>query len=201
MLLLVGLGNPGKGYEGNRQNFGFMAMDEIIHRHSFMPGRIRFQGVVAEGTIGGEKVLVLKPATYMNLSGQSVGEAMRFFKIPLENVIVFHDELDLPLGKVRVKTGGGHGGNNGLRSIISHVGENFRRVRLGIGHPGEKHLVSGYVLRDFAKAEQPTAEKVIDSIARHIELLLAGDASGFMNKLALDVAPPKGRPATTTKDN
>lgn len=201
MRLLVGLGNPGKGYEGNRHNFGFMAVDEIIHRHSFMPGRIRFQGVVAEGTIGGEKVLVLKPGTYMNLSGQSVGEAIRFYKIPLENIIVLHDELDLPLGKVRVKTGGGHGGNNGLRSIINHIGENFCRVRLGIGHPGEKHLVSGYVLKDFSKAEQPTAEKITDSVARHINLLLAGDAPGFMNKLALDVPSPKAKPLTTTKDN
>tara|TARA_R100000005_G_scaffold96134_2_gene80918 strand:+ start:1873 stop:2478 length:606 start_codon:yes stop_codon:yes gene_type:complete len=201
MILLVGLGNPGKGYEGNRHNFGFMAVDEIIRRHSFMPERVRFQGLVAEGTIGGEKVLVLKPATYMNLSGQAVGEAARFYKIPHENIIVFHDELDLPLGKVRVKTGGGHGGNNGLRSIISHIGENFRRVRLGIGHPGEKHLVSGYVLKDFAKAEQPTAETIIDSVARHVALLLEGNASGFMNKLALDVTPPKESPADTTKGN
>lgn len=200
-MLLVGLGNPGKGYEGNRHNFGFMAVDEIVRRHSFMPGRARFQGIAAEGTIGDKKVVVLKPTTYMNLSGQSVGEAVRFYKIPLENVIVFHDELDLPLGKIRVKTGGGHGGNNGLRSIISHIGENFRRVRLGIGHPGDKNLVSNYVLKDFAKAERPMVDKIIDGIARHIELLIAGDAAGFMNKLALELAPPKTGPATTTKED
>ena len=201
MILLVGLGNPGKGYAGNRHNFGYMAVDEIIRRHSFAPERVRFQGLIAEGKIGGEKILTLKPTTYMNLSGQSVGEAARFYKIPLENIIVLHDELDLPLGKVRIKTDGGHGGNNGLRSIIDHLGKDFCRVRLGIGHPGEKHLVSGYVLKDFAKADQPVADKIIDSIARHIELLIAGDSSGFMNKLALDITPPKNKSANTTKGN
>lgn len=201
MILLVGLGNPGKGYAGNRHNFGYMAVDEIIRRHSFMPERVRFQGLAAEGNIGGEKILALKPTTFMNLSGQSVGDAARFYKIPLENIIVLHDELDLPLGKVRVKTGGGHGGNNGVRSIIEHLGENFRRVRLGIGHPGEKHLVSGYVLKDFAKAEESVAEKIIDSVARNIDLLVARDAAGFMNKLALDVSPPKNKSTDTTRGN
>ena len=201
MILLVGLGNPGKGYAGNRHNFGYMAVDEIIRRHSFMPERIRFQGLVAEGTIGGTKVLALKPTTYMNLSGQSVSEAMRFYKIPLENIIVLHDELDLPLGKVRVKTGGGHGGNNGIRSIMAHIGENFCRVRLGVGHPGEKHLVTAHVLKDFSKSELNIVEKVIDSIARHISLLFAGNASGFMNKLSLDTAPPKDQGKDETKGN
>lgn len=191
MILLVGLGNPGKGYAGNRHNFGYMAVDEVIRRHSFMPERVRFQGLVAEGNIGGTKVLALKPTTYMNLSGQSVGEAARFYKIPNDNIIVLHDELDLPLGKVRVKTGGGHGGNNGVRSIIDHIGADFCRVRLGVGHPGEKHLVSGHVLKDFAKAEMPIVENIVDSIARHAELIVAGDASSFMNKIALDIAPPK----------
>ncbi len=201
MILLVGLGNPGKGYAENRHNFGYMAVDEIIRRHSFMPERVRFQGLAAEGNIGGTKVLALKPTTYMNLSGQSVGEAVRFYKISLENIIVLHDELDLPLGKIRVKTGGGHGGNNGLRSIIGHLGENFCRVRLGIGHPGEKHLVTGHVLSNFSKAEQATVEAATESISRHIDLLIDGDAPGFMNKLALDIAPYKNKDTDTTKGN
>ena len=201
MILLVGLGNPGKGYADNRHNFGYMAVDEIIRRHSFMPERVRFQGLAAEGNIGGTKVLALKPTTYMNLSGQSVGEAVRFYKIPLENIIVLHDELDLPLGKIRVKTGGGHGGNNGLRSIIGHLGENFCRVRLGIGHPGEKHLVTGHVLSNFSKAEQATVDAATESISRHIDLLIDGDAPGFMNKLALDIAPYKNKDTDTTKGN
>lgn len=201
MILLVGLGNPGKGYAGNRHNFGYMAVDEIIRRHSFMPERVRFQGLLAEGSIGGTKILALKPTTYMNLSGQSVGEAARFYKIPLENIIVFHDELDLPLGKVRVKTGGGHGGNNGIRSIIDHMGADFCRVRLGVGHPGEKHLVSSHVLKDFAKAEMPVVEKIIDSIARHTELIVTGDTSSFMNKIALDIAPPKEKRAEKKEGN
>jgi peptidyl-tRNA hydrolase, PTH1 family len=201
MILLVGLGNPGKGYAGNRHNFGYMAVDEIVRRHSFMPERVRFQGLVAEGNIGGTKILALKPTTYMNLSGQSVGEAARFYKIPLEKIIVFHDELDLPLGKVRVKTGGGHGGNNGIRSIIDHLGADFCRVRLGVGHPGEKHLVSGHVLKDFAKAELPVVEKITDSIARHTELIVSGDTSSFMNKIALDIAPPKKERADKKEGN
>ncbi|WP_288903096.1 aminoacyl-tRNA hydrolase [uncultured Sneathiella sp.] len=201
MILLVGLGNPGKGYAGNRHNFGYMAVDEIVRRHSFMPERVRFQGLVAEGNIGGTKILALKPTTYMNLSGQSVGEAARFYKIPLEKIIVFHDELDLPLGKVRVKTGGGHGGNNGIRSIIDHMGADFCRVRLGVGHPGEKHLVSGHVLKDFAKAELPVVEKITDSIARHTELIVSGDTSSFMNKIALDIAPPKKERADKKEGN
>ncbi|MBE7638081.1 aminoacyl-tRNA hydrolase [Sneathiella sp. P13V-1] len=191
MLLLVGLGNPGKGYANNRHNLGFMAVDEIIRRHSFSAERIRFLGITCDATIAGEKVLALKPNTYMNESGRSVGEAMRFFKIPPENVIVLHDELDLPTAKVRVKIGGGHGGNNGLRSIDAHIGKNYRRVRMGIGHPGDKNLVSGYVLHDFSKSELPAIEKTIDAVARHVALLIAGDDAGFMNKVALDTAPPK----------
>lgn len=201
MILLVGLGNPGKGYAGNRHNFGYMAVDEIIRRHSFMPERVRFQGLVAEGNVGGTKVLALKPTTYMNLSGQSVGEAARFYKIPIGNIIVLHDELDLPLGKVRVKTGGGHGGNNGVRSIIDHIGADFCRIRLGVGHPGEKHLVSGHVLKDFAKAEMSMVENIVDSVARHAELIVAGDASSFMNKIAIDIAPPKKDRAVKKEGN
>ncbi|PHQ67584.1 MAG: aminoacyl-tRNA hydrolase [Sneathiella sp.] len=191
MILLVGLGNPGKGYEGNRHNFGYMAVDEIIRRHSFTPERIRFQGLTAEGTIGGTKVLALKPTTYMNESGRSVSEAMRFYKIPLENVVILHDELDLPVGKVRIKTGGGHGGNNGVRSLIAHLGADFKRARMGVGHPGEKHLVSGHVLKDFSKAERVLANKIVDSVGKHIDLLLAGNDANFMNKIALETAPPR----------
>jgi peptidyl-tRNA hydrolase, PTH1 family len=191
MILLVGLGNPGKGYTDNRHNFGFMAVDEIIRRHSFMPERIKFQGLVAEGKIGNMKVLALKPTTYMNESGRSIAEAVRFYKIPNENVIVLHDELDLPMGKVRVKSGGGHGGNNGIRSIIAHIGQDFKRVRLGVGHPGEKHLVSSHVLKDFSKFEKQYAEKIIVSIARHADLLISGNDSSFMNKIALETAPDK----------
>jgi len=191
MYLLVGLGNPGTGYAKNRHNFGFMAVDEIIRRHSFSAERIRFQGLTADTTMAGEKVMTLKPTTFMNESGRSVGEAIRFFKIPPENVIVLHDELDLPPGKVRVKIGGGHGGNNGLRSIDAHIGKNYHRVRLGIGHPGDKNLVSGYVLHDFAKVELPAIEKTIEAVAKHIELMIRGDEAGFMNKVALDTAPPK----------
>ncbi|GLQ06225.1 aminoacyl-tRNA hydrolase [Sneathiella chinensis] len=199
MILLVGLGNPGKGYADNRHNYGFLAVDEIIRRHSFGPEKIRFQGLVAEGRIGNEKVLALKPTTYMNESGRSVGEAARFYKIPPEDIIVLHDELDLPMGKVRVKTGGGHGGNNGIRSIDAHMGKNFQRVRLGIGHPGDKALVSGYVLKDFSKEERKIADTIIDSVARNIELMIRGDDAGFMNKIALDTAPPKKKSGAQPK--
>ena len=195
MILLVGLGNPGKGYAENRHNFGFMAVDEIIRRHSFTPERIRFQGISADAQMAGDKVIALKPSTFMNDSGRSVGEAARFFKIPLENIIVLHDELDLPLGRVRVKTGGGHGGNNGIRSIEAHLGKEFKRIRLGIGHPGDKNLVSSHVLKDFSKPERQQADAIIDSVARHIELIIKGDDAGFMNKVALDTAPPKPKKA------
>ncbi len=195
MILLVGLGNPGKGYADNRHNFGFMAVDEIIRRHSFSPERIRFQGLTCDAQIGGEKVITLKPTTFMNESGRAVGEAARFFKIPVENIIVLHDELDLPLGKVRVKKGGGHGGNNGIRSIDAHLGKEFHRIRLGIGHPGDKNLVSSYVLKDFSKEERKQVELINSSIAKHIEFIIRGDDAGFMNKVALDVAPPKPKKA------
>ncbi|MEH6401880.1 MAG: aminoacyl-tRNA hydrolase [Sneathiella sp.] len=200
MILLVGLGNPGKGYVDNRHNFGFMAVDEIIRRHSFSPAKIRFQGVVAEGRIGAEKTLVLKPTTFMNDSGRSVGEAARFYKIPPENIIVIYDELDLPLGKVRVKKGGGHGGNNGIRSVEAHLGKEFHRVRLGIGHPGDKNLVSGHVLKDFSKAERKVADTIIDSISRNIEMMTSGRDADFMNKIALDIVPQRENAEQKTKD-
>ncbi|HYD31405.1 MAG TPA: aminoacyl-tRNA hydrolase [Azospirillaceae bacterium] len=184
MHLLVGLGNPGSEYARNRHNIGFMAVEEIARRYTFSPWRKRFQGQTCEATVAGMKVVALEPQTYMNLSGQSVGEAMRFFKLAPEQVIVIHDELDLPPGKVRVKKGGGHGGHNGLKSIDAHIGKDYWRVRLGIGHPGDKNLVSGYVLRDFAKAEQGWLEPLLDATAKEFPLLLLHEAEKFMTRLA-----------------
>lgn len=191
MLLVVGLGNPGTEYARNRHNIGFMAADELVRRHSFGPWRAKFQGEVAEGVIGGEKVLLLKPHTYMNLSGQSVGQAARFLKIPVEDVVVLHDELDLPPGRLRVKRGGGAGGHNGLKSIDQHLGHNYRRVRIGIGHPGDKDRVAGYVLHDFAKADQAWIEPLLDAVADAFPWLAKGDDAGFMNRVATLTAPPK----------
>ncbi len=194
MFLVVGLGNPGSGYAGNRHNIGFMAADEIVRRHSFGPWRRKFQGQLAEGEIGGTKVLVLKPETFMNLSGQSVGEVLRFYKMPIEDVIVLHDELDLPPGKLRVKRAGGHGGHNGLRSIDAHCGKEYRRVRLGIGHPGDKARVHGHVLGDFSKSEQNSwLTALLDGVAQELPRLIKGDDSAFMSKVANLVSPPKPR--------
>ncbi len=191
MQLFVGLGNPGPKYTGNRHNIGFRAIDEIARRYGFDAWRGKFSGEIADGRVGGERVLALKPMTYMNASGRSVGEAARFHKIDPADITVFYDELDLALAKVRVKTGGGHGGHNGVRDLIAHLGADFRRVRLGIGHPGRKELVHGYVLQDFAKAEWATVEKLIDAVANHVPLLAAGDDGAFMSKVALDLQPPK----------
>lgn len=183
MLLLVGLGNPGRRYAGNRHNIGFMAADEIARRHRFSPWRARFEGEIAEGLIGGDKALVLKPATYMNESGRAVGQAMRFYKLTPADVVVVHDDLDLAPGKLRLKTGGGHGGHNGLRSIDQHIGRDYRRLRLGIGHPGAKEQVHGYVLHDFAKADRDWLEPLLAAVADHAALLAAGDDSGFLNRV------------------
>lgn len=192
MLLLVGLGNPGGKYEGHRHNIGFMAIDAIHRQHGFGPMRAKFQSEIAEGKLAGQKILLLKPQTYMNNSGRAVSEAARFYKIEPSNVIVFHDELDLPAGKLRVKTGGGHGGHNGLRDIDAHYAKNYHRVRMGIGHPGDKERVHGHVLSDFAKAEQQNwLGKMLDGVADHAALLAKGDQAGFMNKLALILNPPK----------
>ncbi|MHB2167083.1 aminoacyl-tRNA hydrolase [Alsobacter sp. R-9] len=185
MLLFVGLGNPGSRYAGNRHNIGFMAVDEIARVHRAGPWRRRFQGETAEATIGTERVILLKPETYMNESGRAVGEAMRFFKIPLADVVVFHDELDLPPAKLRVKLGGGNAGHNGLRSITAQCGNDYRRVRLGIGHPGVKELVHAYVLNDFAKAEQPWVEDLCRAVADHAPLLAKGDDGAFQSKVHL----------------
>ncbi len=212
--LLVGLGNPGDQYAGNRHNVGFMAVGSIATHHQFPAFKKKFSGLLSEGRItpppaggrlgggrspaaavresphpnpppnGEGKVILLKPLTYMNLSGESVAAAAQFYKIPPERIIVFHDELDLPLAKIRVKQGGGHGGHNGLKSIDAHIGKEYHRVRIGIGHPGDKNLVSDYVLSDFSKAEKQTVDEQLVDISRHMGLLLAGDAAGFMNKIA-----------------
>jgi len=195
MLLLVGLGNPGPDYARNRHNIGFMAADLLARRHSFGPWRSRFQGETAEGSINGEKVLLLKPATFMNLSGQSVAAAARFLKIPLSDIVVMHDELDLPPGRLRVKTGGGAGGHNGLKSIDSHLGKDYRRVRLGIGHPGDKDRVAGYVLSDFAKADEGWLSPLLDAVVESLPLLLDGDEAGFMNRVSVLTQPPKPKAA------
>jgi PTH1 family peptidyl-tRNA hydrolase len=186
MLLLVGLGNPGGEYASNRHNIGFMAVDEIVRRHSFQSFRAKFNGQLAEGRIGGTKVLALKPSTFMNESGRSVGAAANFYKIAVADILVIHDELDLEAGKLRLKSGGGHAGHNGLRSIHAHLGEGYRRLRLGIGHPGDKSMVTSHVLKDFAKADKQWLEPLLDSIADHIELCLEGDDAGFLNKVGLD---------------
>ena len=185
MLLFVGLGNPGARYVGNRHNIGFMVVDAIAKRHGIGPWRRRFQGVACEGPIGGERAQLLLPGTFMNDSGRAVAEAMHFYKLASSEVVVFHDELDLPPAKVRVKTGGGVAGHNGLRSITAHVGNDYRRVRIGIGHPGVKELVHPYVLSDFAKAERGWVEALIDIIADNADLLARGQDASFQNKVHL----------------
>src|SRR3954467_2127514 len=188
MRLFVGLGNPGPKFARNRHNVGFMAVDEIARRHGFAPRRRRFQGETSEGTLGTERVIVLKPMTYMNDSGRSVQEAASFFKIAPGDVTVFHDELELPPGKVRVKIGGGIAGHNGLRSISAHIGNEYRRVRLGIGHPGVKELVHGHVLSDFAKADMEWVEALCAAIADNAELIARGQDATFQNKVHLAMA-------------
>ncbi|WP_136683614.1 aminoacyl-tRNA hydrolase [Falsirhodobacter xinxiangensis] len=197
MKLLVGLGNPGARYAGNRHNIGFMALDRIASDHGFGPWKRGFQGQMAEGRLGSDKAVLLKPETFMNLSGQSVGEAMRFWKLTPADVMVFHDELDLAPGKVRLKTGGGHAGHNGLRSIHAHIGEAYDRVRLGIGHPGHKDRVAGYVLADFAKAEADWLDDVMRGVSDGAAALVSGDGPRFLNAVAQRVAPP--RPSTGTE--
>lgn len=186
MQLWVGLGNPGPTYAMHRHNVGFMAVD-ALHDGSFTPWKSQFQGQAATGMLAGEKLLLLKPMTFMNDSGRSVGEAMRFFKLTPQDVTVFYDELDLAPFKVRVKRGGGTAGHNGIRSMAQHVGQDFRRVRLGIGHPGHKDRVTGHVLGNFAKAELPMLEDLLASIARRAPLLAKNDDERFMSDVALDL--------------
>ncbi len=200
MRLFVGLGNPGARHEGNRHNIGFMVVDAIARRHRFSPWRRRFQGETAEGALDGERVILLKPTTFMNESGRAVGEAANFFKLGVADLTVFHDELELPPGKVRVKVGGGIAGHNGLRSISSHVGNDYRRVRLGIGHPGLKELVHGHVLSDFAKSDRPWVEALCDIVADNVGLVATGREASFQNKVHL-LMQAKGFASDATTDS
>ncbi len=194
MFLLVGLGNPGTKYAGNRHNIGFMAVDEIVRRHGFSAWRKRFKGEVSEGTLGREKVIVLKPLTFMNESGQSVGEAIRFLDMEPDKVIVIYDELDLEPGKVRVKLGGGAAGHNGIRSISAHISPHYTRVRLGIGHPGDKNLVHPHVLSDFAKSDKVWLAQLLEAVADYAPLLVEGENGTFQNKVHLALNPEPEKP-------
>ncbi len=185
MRLLIGLGNPGKSYAKHRHNVGFMALAEICDAYGFSKPQSKFGGALAEGKIAGERVFAFFPMSYMNNSGEPAGELVRFYKIPLEHITIFHDELDLPLAKIRVKTGGGNGGHNGLKSLDAHLGENYQRVRIGIGHPGNKDLVSDYVLSNFSKEERAAVDELNAALAKHVPLLIQGDAAGFASKVAL----------------
>lgn len=191
MKLIVGLGNPGAKYANNRHNIGFLAVDRIVADHGLGPWKSRFQGQAAEGRLGDTRVTLLKPQTFMNLSGQAVGEAMRYLKLTPADVTVLHDELDLTPGKCRMKRGGGHAGHNGLRSIHQHIGADYDRVRLGIGHPGHKDRVAGYVLSDFAKADQDWLDDLLRGISDGAASLAAGDNGRFQNAVANRVAPAR----------
>ncbi len=193
MLLLVGLGNPGEKYRRHRHNVGFMAVDAIADAHRFGAARSKFQGELREGEIDGVKMLTLKPQTYMNDSGQSVGAAMRFYKLSPADVVVFHDELDLAAGKIKAKEGGGNAGHNGLRSIDEHIGNDFRRVRIGIGRPGDKSQVTGHVLGDFSKADHDWLDPLLGAFATSARFLANGDAR-FATALAQTLTPPKPKP-------
>ncbi|MDQ1186615.1 aminoacyl-tRNA hydrolase [Agrobacterium larrymoorei] len=185
MIIIAGLGNPGNQYAGNRHNIGFMAVDALQRLPSFTPWSRKFKAEISEGEIAGEKILLMKPLTFMNLSGEAVGEAMRFYKLTPGDIIAIHDELDLPAGRARIKTGGGHGGHNGLKSLDAHCGKEYRRLRLGIGHPGDKDRVHGHVLGDFAKADKTWLDPLLDAIADNAAMLVKGEDSQLMNKLAL----------------
>lgn len=191
MQLIVGLGNPGAKYLKNRHNIGFMAVDQIADDHGFGPWKSKFQGQISEGMLGREKVLLLKPTTFMNLSGQSVGEAMRFYKLTPEDITIIHDEIDLAPGKLRVKQGGGHAGHNGLRSLHQHIGDTYQRIRLGVGHPGRKDLVPHYVLQDFAKADADWLYDMLRGISDGAVHLAEGANDKFQNAVALRSAPPR----------
>jgi PTH1 family peptidyl-tRNA hydrolase len=188
MLVIAGLGNPGARYARNRHNIGFMALEEIAQAHRFERFRSRFSGLAANGVVGGKRVMLLAPQTFMNESGRSVGEALRFLKLDCASLVVIHDELDLAPGKIRVKVGGGNAGHNGLRSISAHVGNDYRRVRLGIGHPGDKALVHNFVLSDFAKSETGWVDAVCRAVADAIPLLVEDQDARFQNKAHLAVA-------------
>ena len=206
MLFIAGLGNPGRQYAGHRHNIGFMAADAIATEHGFGAWTKKHGAEIAEGRLGTEKVLLIKPQAYMNESGRAVGEALRFYKAEPGDLVVMHDELDLPPGKVRIKTGGGNGGHNGLRSIDSHVGKDYRRIRLGIGHPGHKDRVTGHVLGDFAQADHDWLDPLLEALARNADLIASGEDAVLVNRLSIqtdsneppgakgsDKAKPKGQ--------
>ena len=197
MKLIAGLGNPGGKYARNRHNVGFMAVEQIARDHGFGPWKGKHLGSISEGRFGADKVVLLKPETFMNNSGQSVQAAMRFYKLEPADVVVLHDEIDLAPGKVKFKIGGGHAGNNGLRSIHAHLGPDYGRVRIGVGHPGHKDAVPGYVLRDFPKADEAWLDDVLRGISDGAPFLAAGDGARFMNAVGMRVAPP--RPSTGKK--
>ncbi|MGN7293241.1 aminoacyl-tRNA hydrolase [Rhizobium sp. SAFR-030] len=200
MLIIAGLGNPGSKYSGNRHNIGFMAVDAIQRRPGFSPWSKKFKAEISEGELGGDKVLLIKPQTFMNLSGESVGEAMRFYKLSPADIVAIYDELDLVPGKARIKLGGGHGGHNGVKSLDAHCGREYRRLRLGIGHPGSKEQVQNHVLGDFAKSDRVWLDPLLDTLADNAEMLVKGEDSQLMNKLALAVgAKPDDAPAKPAK--
>ena len=199
-LLIAGLGNPGADYARNRHNAGFMAVDTIYASYKFAPWRSRFHGQISEGELAGRKTYLLKPSTYMNESGRSLGEAVHFFKLPLGAVVVIHDEIALQAAKLKVKTGGGDAGNNGARSITAAIGSDYRRVRIGIGHPGDKNRVSGHVLGNFAKADEVWLVPMLSAIAEAAPLLAHDDDSGFMNKITLILQPQPKRPKPDEKE-
>lgn len=190
-LLIAGLGNPGSQYAKNRHNAGFIVADELHAHYRFGPWKTKFEGLLSEGSLAGRKTWLLKPQTFMNLSGDSVGPALRFFKLPLESLVVVHDEIDLAAGKLKVKTGGGDAGQNGLRSITAACGANYRRVRLGIGHPGDKERVTGHVLQNFSKDDIAWLKPLVDAMVEAAPLLAKNDDAGFMSRVALQLAPPK----------
>lgn len=196
MKLIVGLGNPGSKYARNRHNIGYMALDQIAADHGFGPWKSKHQGVFSEGRLGTDKAILLKPETYMNNSGQSVQSAMRFYKLEPSDVIVLHDEIDLAPGKVRCKSGGGHAGHNGLRSVHAHIGAEYDRVRMGVGHPGHKDAVPGYVLRDFPKADEDWLDDVLRGVSDGIGDLVAGDSGKFLNAIGMRVNPPRSGTGT-----
>ena len=184
-FLLIGLGNPGTSYAGNRHNAGFIAIEQILDDYGFSKPSRKFGGLISEGIIGGTKIFAFCPMGYMNTSGGPANEAVNFYKIPLERIIVIHDELDIELGRLKIKRGGGHGGHNGVRSLDAHLGQDYKRLRFGISHPGDKYRVSDYVLSDFAKNEWPLVEQLVEEISKHMPLLLKDDDAGFMNKISL----------------
>jgi len=200
MKLFVGLGNPGKKYTNNRHNIGFMALNQIANDHSFSPWKNKFQGQITDGKLGDEKVILLKPETFMNLSGQSVSETIKFYKIKIEDIIVFHDELDLAPAKLRVKISGGHAGHNGLRSIHQHIGADYHRVRMGIGHPGHKDRVANFVLSDFTKNDQNWLQDLLFGISDGAIYLANNDAGKFMNAVAMRTVPQREKPTKSNKE-